>query len=137
MIMSTFHREDAEAIYRIPLSQRDVSDSIIWFYNKSGKFYVKSAYKVARRIQGSGDAESSRDCAGKKIWPVLWKLRILNKIKVFGWRACHDILPTCFNLSRQRLLMRINVQYVPRNQNQPSTHYGSVLRSKISRQEVS
>ena len=104
MIMSTFHREDAEAIYRIPLSQRDVSDSIIWLYNKNGKFSVKSAYNVARRIQGSGDVESSRDCAGKKIWPVLWKLRILNKIKVFGWRACHDILPKCFNLSRQKII---------------------------------
>ena len=80
MIMSTFHREDAEAIYRIPLSQRYVSDSIIWLYNKNGNFSVKSAYNVARRIQGSGDVESSRDCAGKKIWPVLRKLRILNKI---------------------------------------------------------
>ncbi|KAL0015483.1 hypothetical protein SO802_002552 [Lithocarpus litseifolius] len=51
MIMSLFHREDVKAICKIPLSRRAVSDSIIWMYNKNGKFFFKSAYKIARRIQ--------------------------------------------------------------------------------------
>ena len=28
-----------------------------------------------------------------QIWKKLWKLRVPNKINVFGWRACHEILP--------------------------------------------
>ena len=44
-------------------------------------------------------AESSRGCAGKDVWPIIWKLRIPNKIKAFGWRACNEILPTRLNLS--------------------------------------
>ena len=81
MIMGMFLREDAKAICRIPLSRRSVLDSIIWIHNKNGKFAVKSAYKLARRTQLHGDrAETSSGCAGKIIWPVLWKLKIPNKV---------------------------------------------------------
>ena len=48
MIMGMFHREDAKAICRIPLSQRTVLDSIFWLHNRSGNFSVKSAYRLAR-----------------------------------------------------------------------------------------
>ena len=99
MIMSLFHRKDTDAITNIPLSRRVVLDSISWLHNKNGKFTIKSAYKVVRRMRGNGNrAESSGSCVGKLIWPVLWKLCILNKIKIFGWRACNDILPTRCNL---------------------------------------
>ena len=61
MIMSLFHREDADAITKIPLSRRVVLDSINWLHNKNGKFTVKSPYKVARRMRGNENrAESSR-----------------------------------------------------------------------------
>ena len=81
MIMGMFHRGDAKAICRIPLSRRFVPDSIFWLHNRSGKFSVKSAYKLARQIQLHGDrAKTSSGCAGKIIWLVLWKLKIPNKV---------------------------------------------------------
>ena len=81
MIMGMFHRGDAKAICRIPLSRRFVPNSIFWLHNRSGKFSVKSVYKLARQIQFHGDrAETSSGCAGKIIWPVLWKLKIPNKV---------------------------------------------------------
>ncbi|KAL0004444.1 hypothetical protein SO802_012005 [Lithocarpus litseifolius] len=43
MIMTLFHRDDAVAITKIPLSKRDVADSIVWLHNKNGKFSVKEA----------------------------------------------------------------------------------------------
>ena len=103
-IHSNFHRDDAEAICRIHLSRRLVADSIIWSYNNNENFFVKSAYRVARRIQGEDRAESSASSANTKIRHVLWNLKIPNKIKVFGWRACTDILPTRVNLVRRRVL---------------------------------
>ena len=85
MIRTLFHKEDVDAITKIPLSRRAVSHSIIWLHNKHGKFSVKSAYKVARRLRGNGNrVESLGGCVGKLIWPVLWKLYIPNKIKIFG-----------------------------------------------------
>ena len=115
MIMGMFHREDAKAICRIPLSQRNVPDSIYWLHNRSGNFSVKSAYKLARKLQLHGDrAETSSGCAGRIIWPILWKLKIPNKVKIFGWRACHDILPTSYNLLRQRIINEDNCQLCTR-----------------------
>ena len=39
-----------------------------------------------------------------QVWARIWKLHAPNKIKVFGWRACQNILPTCENLVRRRII---------------------------------
>ena len=104
LIHSIFHQDNAKAICRIQLSRRHVEDSIIWSYNKNGNFSIKSAYKVTRRIQGEDRAESLANSSGTKIWHALWNLKIPNKINIFGWRACTDILPTRANLVWRRVL---------------------------------
>ena len=38
------------------------------------------------------------------MWSTLWKLHIPNKLKIFGWRVCHDILPTRENLVRKTII---------------------------------
>ena len=104
--MAQFNREEGEAICAIPLSRRQVSDSVYWKYNKDGIFTVKSAYKVARALLKKVDwAESSSGSRGSRVWAAIWKLQIPNKIKVFGWRACHDILPTRRNLKKKQILL--------------------------------
>ncbi|KAL0011249.1 hypothetical protein SO802_006357 [Lithocarpus litseifolius] len=66
---------------------------------------LMSAYHVARRILTEADRVGpSRGCVAKQVWAVIWKLRIPNKIKVFAWRACHEILPTVVNLTRRRVI---------------------------------
>lgn len=98
-IMKMFDKEDAKAMCRIPLSRRYVDDSILWLPNKKGLFIVKSTYKVARELMRRENVvESSDGCAGKRIWASLLNLNIPNKVKVFAWRACNDILPTKMNL---------------------------------------
>ena len=60
LIIANFHKDDAEAILRIPLSHRAVLDSIIWLPNKNGRYPVKSGYHVAKQILRQDDwAESS------------------------------------------------------------------------------
>ena len=48
--------------------------------------------------------ECSVTGADRLIWNKLWKLHIPDKIKVFSWRAIHDILPTCENLTRRHIV---------------------------------
>ena len=104
-IRTIFHSDEADAICQIPLSRRYVADTIVWLHNPRGEFTVKSAYHVARRIlTGEARVGTSRGCAAKQIWATIWKLRIPNKIKVFAWRACHEILPTTMNLTRRRVI---------------------------------
>ena len=105
LIRENFSRDDADAILRIPLSRSDVPDKIVWLPNKDGLYSVKSEYYIvgllAKEINGM---EGSSDGQNKGlIWSRLWKLRLPNKIKLFGWRACHNILPTKENLVRRRI----------------------------------
>ena len=50
LVWSKFHRDDAEAICRIPLSHRNVLDSLLWLHTKDGRYSVRSGYYLARQI---------------------------------------------------------------------------------------
>ena len=105
LILAHFHKDDAEAILRLPLSYRHVPNAIVWLHNKKGVYSVKSGYHVARRVFKTEDwVESSAGPIGCQVWPKLWKLHVPNKIKVFVCRACHNILPTCENLWRSKIV---------------------------------
>ena len=60
---------------------------------------------VARRLSKEKDwVECSKGAVGGGVWKTLWKLKVPNKIKVFGWRACCNILPTRVNLSKKQII---------------------------------
>ena len=50
LIMTKFHRDDAEAILQIPLSKRQVVDSVMWLHTTRGIYSVKSGYYVTTQI---------------------------------------------------------------------------------------
>ena len=64
----------------------------------------KSRYREAQKARRELNwAECSRGAVGREVWKTPWKLKLPNKIKVFGWRACSSILPTRVNLSKQQI----------------------------------
>ena len=84
-IMQHFNREDGEAILRVPLSRRVIFDFIVWTFTKSGEYTVRFGYHVAWQLQKEADwVECSIGAVGGVVWKVLWKLKLPNKIKVFG-----------------------------------------------------
>ncbi|KAL4619828.1 hypothetical protein ACB092_06G108800 [Castanea dentata] len=95
--------EDAEAICKIPLSYRRVFDVMVSLHNRKGIYSVKSGYHVARKVLREG-AECSTG-AGQQAGKQLWKVRVPNKMKVFAWRACHEILPTRVNLAKRNIII--------------------------------
>ena len=104
-IRAIFYRDEAEAICQIPLSRRNVPDSVFWLYNSRGLFSVKSAYHVARRLLTDANrGGTSMEGDAKNIWSAIWKLRLPNKVKVFAWRASHEILPTAVNLTIRKVI---------------------------------
>ena len=106
LIATAFHKEDADAILRIPLSSRAVSDVLFWLHTKNGEYTVKSGYQTARLIlkQEKDLGECSKAADGSHIWKNVWKLKVPNKIRVFAWRACQNILPTRENLFRRKVI---------------------------------
>ena len=77
----------------IPLSRRSMSDLVVWLNNKNGMYSVKFGYHVARKVLREETwVESSRGPIGQQVCRNLWQLQVPNKIKVFGWNACQEIL---------------------------------------------
>ena len=102
VIMERFNREDAEAICKIPLSHRHVSDVMVWLHNRKGIYSVRFSYHLAKKVLREW-AKCSKG-SGQQVWKQLWKVRVLNKMKVFAWRACHEILPTRVNLAKRNII---------------------------------
>ena len=73
---------------------------------KDGEYSVRLGYHIARLVQKEmlDYEECSESNTNIPIWSRLWKVRIPNKVKFFGWRAGHEILPTGENLAKRQIL---------------------------------
>lgn len=38
------------------------------------------------------------------VWKTCWNLSVLNAVKMFLWRACHNLLPTKANLFKRSVI---------------------------------
>lgn len=103
-LQSTLMSKDVKTALSIALSPTLPEDRLIWAFTPSGKFVVKSAYRLALDARTShGAKESSNATCMKEFWRFIWQLKVPNKIQSFTWRACRNILPTKANLFRQKI----------------------------------
>ena len=65
------------------------SDKWVWTNDTSGKYTVRSAYKLMDR--------NSKDDNTNRIFHAIWKLKIPNKVTLFVWGLIRDRLPTKLN----------------------------------------
>jgi hypothetical protein len=97
-------QEEANVIINITLSPSLPQDRLIWKDSKDGIFTVRSAYHLGHSLQDMLNGQGSSGANDQCLWKFLWTLRVPNQVKVFTWRACHDILPTRVNLVRRKVL---------------------------------
>ncbi|CAL1357028.1 unnamed protein product [Linum trigynum] len=76
----------------IPLPIFPVADHLIWHYEVSGEYSVKSGYRLAAAeyIVDVSTIPSSFDC---RSWKFLWSLPVPPKLKIFLWRVVKGFLP--------------------------------------------
>ena len=78
---------------------------MIWAFTFRGRFTVNSAYKVTRTItQPPTSVETSQSNEQARFWRHIRNLHIPNKIKIFTWKACNNILPTKANLYHRQVI---------------------------------
>ena len=74
--------KDVELVLSIALSPTLSEDCLIWALTSSGKFTVKSVYKLALDERAShGVEESSNSSCMKEFWKFIWRLKVLNKFE--------------------------------------------------------
>jgi ribonuclease HI len=94
LIRSIFWEVDANRILQIPL-RHGREDVVAWHFTKNSLFSVGSAYHL-QWLYKFGENRINEQASGvgdDKVWSQLWKLEVPAKIKIFGWRVLHGLLP--------------------------------------------
>lgn len=87
LIHDIFSEEETRLILGTPLSRGNCADRMIWHYEKSGKFIVKSAYKLGLQLAKQGqlldfhEGESSSLERPLARWSYIWKIKAPKKFK--------------------------------------------------------
>ncbi|KAL5548874.1 hypothetical protein UlMin_004105 [Ulmus minor] len=96
LIRESFHKDEANAILSLPLPRRTTPDTLLWHYDKSGHYTVRSGYWLANKCRS---VPSSSTSSLNSWWKQFWRLRVPSKIRVFIWKAFHNWIPSSINLA--------------------------------------
>ncbi|XP_062086088.1 uncharacterized protein LOC133792190 [Humulus lupulus] len=96
LINEAFNVQEATAILSIPRNHLPVTDCVIWHFESSGFYTVKSGYWQAICLLGMGQASGSNGVS--VLWTKIWQLNIPGKVRQFLWRGANNWLPTFSNL---------------------------------------
>lgn len=93
-VRNNFLPVDADAILKVYIPQREVTDRVAWEKSSNGFYTAKSAYHYWFDLHFGNDL-ISQSVGWKKIWHV----QVPHKIRVFLWRFCRDAIPVRKRLS--------------------------------------
>ena len=94
--------EDIEVILKIMLPSGNKEDEVLWNFDKKKEYSVKSCYQLALKQNFLNEPKSSD--SNSSHWKIPWMLDLLEKVKIFMWRALKNILPTAENLWKRKSL---------------------------------
>ncbi|KAM6553322.1 hypothetical protein CsatB_014084 [Cannabis sativa] len=105
-ITKYFHKDDIPWIQGIPIDLY-MEDTLIWPFTPNGQYIVKSGYRVGREMN-LNPTRCSNLTAVQSWWKMIWSLHLPPRMKLFGWRMCHNWLHAKTNLKHRG--MDINTQ---------------------------
>ncbi|CAL8118504.1 unnamed protein product [Prunus armeniaca] len=93
-LKANFWEQEVKAILQIPLASNHREDKLIWHYDQSGKYSVRSGYMVAcMKKQRENGMEGSSTQDGTFLWKKLWSLQACSEVKpiwsLSPWSANH------------------------------------------------
>jgi hypothetical protein len=94
-VRDCFWPHDVNTILNIKLPARATEDFVAWSGESNGIFSVGSAYRIDMQdsLQQLSSGQSSAEPDGdQKIWQLIWKVTVPQKMRVFAWRAATESL---------------------------------------------
>jgi len=99
-----FYPLEAKLIKSLPLCSIPQPDTLVWRFEKSGCYSVKSGYKLLYELHTLDTNQAQVSDSQKGFWKSIWKLKVPGKIKHFLWKACTNSLPTKESLLKRKIL---------------------------------
>ena len=104
LVERAFIPSEASLILSTTLSSRAPNDLLVWGGEKSGKYSVRSAYRMLATVDLDGNPEFSTTEYWRMFWKKIWSVKVPFKIRNFLWRVCIDALPTLVKLQRRTII---------------------------------
>jgi hypothetical protein len=104
MVERIFIPSEASLILSTTLSSRAPNDLLIWGGEKSGKYSVRSAYRILATIDLDGNPGCSTSEYWRMFWKKIWSVQVPFKSRNFLWRVCIDALPTLVKLQCRTII---------------------------------
>ena len=76
---------------------------MIWPFNSSGVYFVKSSTKCLEK-ETNLLAPRSSHAQDNDIWKRIWRLSVPNKVRNFPWHSCHNAIPIKQCLWKRKIL---------------------------------
>lgn len=103
LLRGLFHPTEVNIILSIPLSPSPVEDKVIWPFNPSGVYSVRSGSKFWAK-ETTLSAPQANQHQHEDIWKRIWNLLVSNKVRNFLWRARRDAIPVRRYLRKRKIL---------------------------------
>lgn len=99
-LQSCIFYAEVQAICSIPIALETKADSLVWHFEPKGDYLVKSGYKIAREKVSNmlSQIPVTSFQPSKKMWKLIWALKMPPKLKHFWWLVCKNVLATKDNL---------------------------------------
>jgi hypothetical protein len=97
VLQTCLYPHDAVEVLKNRPMQNSEEDFIAWFYEKTGIFTVKSAYKLAQDLEhmASHDIGTSSNTSGvRPMYQEIWRMRVPPKVLIFAWKVAQKCLAT-------------------------------------------
>lgn len=111
-ILEVFLSIRATKILSIVILPTKQPDKLIWGFEKSDKFNVRSSYKLILDKHDLIIGESPNSTHLKLYQKALWKAFVPSKIRIMAWRVCHECLSTIRQLLQKGSLQMILAECV-------------------------
>ncbi|XP_072079573.1 uncharacterized protein [Arachis hypogaea] len=91
-------------ILRTPISTINKEDRLIWPKRMDGVYTIKTGYQCAKKEKEFANMnQASSSVKYGKLWKKVWGMQVPQKIKMFSWKACHNIIAVNANLYKKKL----------------------------------
>lgn len=98
---------NAEEILSIPRGNCNSNDEIIWNPDQNSCFTMKSAYKLAKKLNAQGETSRSDNSQSRAIWKFIWKSNCYPREKLTVWKNLNNNLQTKVNLSKKGIVTNV------------------------------